>query len=75
MIVNPDKFQVIVVKKNDKMKDSYPLNINDLTINSKNRVRLFAIGIDNELSFEQHSSTLCNIAANQVNAIGRIQNT
>ena len=75
MIVNPDKFQVIVVKKNAKMKDSYPLNINDLTINSKNRVRLFAIGIDNELPFEQHISTLCNIAANQVNTIGRIQNT
>ena len=30
MIVNPEKFQTIVVKKNAKMKDSYPLNINDL---------------------------------------------
>ena len=27
MIVNPEKFQAIVVKKNAKMKDSYPLNI------------------------------------------------
>ena len=28
MIVNPDKFQAIVVKRNNKMKDSYSLNIN-----------------------------------------------
>ena len=34
MIVNPEKFQAIVVKINAKMKDSYPLNINGLTINS-----------------------------------------
>ena len=28
MIVNPDKFQAIIVKKNNAMKDSYLLNIN-----------------------------------------------
>ena len=39
MIVNPEKFQAIVVKKNAKMKDSYPLNINDQTINSENSVK------------------------------------
>ena len=33
MIVNPDKFQAIVVKKNCRMKDSYALNINNQTIN------------------------------------------
>ena len=31
------------------------------------------IEIDNKLSFEQHISTLCNKASNQLNAIGRIQ--
>ena len=39
MIVNPEKFPAIVVKKNAKMKDSYPLNINDQTINSENSVK------------------------------------
>ena len=34
------------------MKDSYPLNINDLTINSENSVKLLGIEIDNKLSFE-----------------------
>ena len=47
MIVNPEKFPAIVVKKNAKMKDSYPLNINDLTINSENSVKLLGIEIDN----------------------------
>ena len=70
MVVNPEKFQIIVVKK---MKDSYPLNINNLTINSKNSVKLLGIEIDNRLSFEKHISTLCNKASKQLNAIGRIQ--
>ena len=55
------------------MKDSYPLNVNDLTINSENSVKLLGIEIDNRLSFEKHISTLCNKASNQLNAIGRIQ--
>ena len=73
MIINPEKFQVIVVKKNAKMKYSYPFNINDLTINSKNNVKLFGIETDNKLSFEQHISTTCNKASNQLNIIGRIK--
>ena len=73
MTVNPENFQAIVVKKNANMKDSYPLNINDLTINSENSVKLLGIEIDDKLSFEQYISTLCNKASNQLNAIGRIQ--
>ena len=73
IIVSPEKFQATVVKKNPKMKDSYPLNINDLLINSENSVKLLGIEIDNKLSFEQHISTLCNKASNQLNAIGRTQ--
>ena len=73
MIVNPEKCQPIVVKKNAKMKDSYPLNINDQTIDSENSVKLLGIEIDNNLSFEQHISTLYNKLSNKLNAIGRIQ--
>ena len=69
MIVNPEKFEAIVVKKNSKMKDSYPLNINNLTINSENSVKLLGIEIDNRLSFEKHIPTLFNKASNQLNAI------
>ena len=55
------------------MKGSYPLNINDLTINSENSGKFLGLEIDNKLSIEQHISTLCNKARNQLNAIERIQ--
>ena len=71
MIVSPDKFQAIVVKRNNKMKDS--LNINEEVINSENCVKLFGVKVDNKLSFEKHISTLVKKASNQVNAISRIQ--
>ena len=35
MIINTEKIQATVVKKNVKIKDSYPMIINDLTINSE----------------------------------------
>ena len=57
MIVNPDKFQAIVVKRNNKMKDSYSLNINQEVINSENCVKLLGVEIDNKLSFEKHFCT------------------
>ena len=53
MIVNPDKFQAIVVKRNNKMKDSYPLNINQGVINPENCVKLLGVEIDNKLYFEK----------------------
>ena len=52
MIVNPDKFQAIVVKRNNKMKDFYSLHINQV-INSENSVKLLGVEIDNKLSFEK----------------------
>ena len=73
IIVNPDKFQVIVVTKNSRKKDSYALNINNQTINSGNSVKLLGIEIDNTRSFNKYISTLCKKASNQLNSIGRIQ--
>ena len=73
MIVNPDKFQAIVIKKNFRMKDSYALNINNQTINSENCVKLHGIETDNTLSFNKHISSLCKKASNQLNVIGRTQ--
>ena len=58
MIVNPDKFQAIVLKKNCRMKDSYALNINSKTINSENCVKLLEMEIDNTPSFNKHIYSL-----------------
>ena len=51
MILNPDKFQASVVKRNNKMKDSYPISINQDVINSENCVKLLGVEIDNKLFF------------------------
>ena len=59
MIVNPDKFEAIIAKKNAKIKDSYPLKINDQIINSENSVKPLGIEINNKLSFDKHISNLC----------------
>ena len=58
MIVDPDKFQAIIVKRNNKVEDSYPLNINQEVINSETCVKLLGVEIENKLSFEKHISAL-----------------
>ena len=73
MIVYPNKFQAIIIRKTCRMKDSYALNINKQTINSENCVKLLGIEIVNTLSFDKHISNLCKTASSQLNAIGRIQ--
>ena len=72
MIVNSDKFQAIVVKKNKKMKNSYSLNINQEVINIENCVKSLGVEIDNKLSFEKYISTLVKKASSQLNTISRI---
>ena len=72
MIVNPDKFRVIIVKRKNKMKDSYSLKINQEVINSENCAKLLGVETD-KLSFEKQISTLVEKASNQLNAISRIQ--
>ena len=70
MIVDPDKFQAIVVKRKNKMKDFYflTLNIKQEVINSENCAKLLGVEIDNKLSFELSIQTLitflsCGIVA------------
>ena len=72
MIVNSDKFQAIVVKKNNQMKNSYSLNINQEVINIENCVKSLGVEIDNKLSFEKYISTLVKKASSQLNTISRI---
>ena len=72
MIVNSDKFQAIVVKKNNQMKNSYSLNINQEVINIENCVKSLGVEIDKKLSFEKYISTLVKKASSQLNTISRI---
>ena len=73
MIVNPDKFQAMILRP-DKKENKFQLNINDSIISSEDSITLLGIEIDSKLNFKNHVSKICRKAGRQLNAISRIQN-
>ena len=63
MIVNPDKFQLILLQKSTKKVIQEKLQIRSNEFKSKNSVTLLGVTIDNRLSFDYHISKLCNKAS------------
>ena len=59
MIVNADKFQAIIVKRNQIMSTQYTLNIDDNQVTSEKCVKLLGININNKLSFAERVCSLC----------------
>ena len=59
MIVNPKKFQAIIINRQNKSKHNCCLTINNAEIKSNESVTLLGIKIDNKLNFEKHVSTVC----------------
>ena len=72
MIVNPKKFQAIIINRQNRSNRNCCLTINNAEIKSKELVTLLGIEIDNKLNFEKHVSTICKKANNLLNAISRI---
>ena len=73
MIVNPEKFQAMILQKNESNNKSYRLEVGDDKIEISNSVKLLGINIDNKLKFDDHISELCKKASMQLNAISRLQ--
>ena len=68
MIVNPDKFQVIIFHKQGKTnEDNYTLSLGQYQIPIKNSISLLGIEIDDKLSFKNHICSLIRKAAGQLN--------
>ena len=67
MIVNPDKFQVMLLEKRNENNQSC-LKINNQTIKTTNCVKLLGINIDSKLNFDSHISDLCKKASIELNA-------
>jgi hypothetical protein len=68
MIVNPDKFQAIIINKNGKLEqNNHILKFNEYEIASKSSVTLLGVEIDDNLSFRSHIHTLARNAAGQLN--------
>ena len=58
MIVNPDKFQSMIISSTEDLSKS---------------VKLLGIKIDNKLNSEKRISNICKKASNELNAIYRLQ--
>lgn len=69
MKVNPSKFQVICISRNNT---SLELEIGSDSIRSEKIVKLLGIHIDDKLDFNNHTSIVCKKAARQINALQRL---
>ena len=72
VIVNRDKIQAIIVKRNPKMNDQFTFDIDGTRITSDKTVKLFSIDIPHKLSFDKYVSSLGKKANNQLIAISRL---
>ena len=72
MIVNPGKFQAMIIKRFGKMENKHEMYIENKKITSEHSVRLLGIEIDNQLIFDNHAPTLCKKAGSQLNTICRL---
>ena len=74
MIVNPGKFQAIILdkKKNNHTQEIIKIGKNDVKV--KSSVKLLGVQIDSELNFNLHIANICRSAANQLNALIRLKN-
>ena len=71
MMVNSDKFQLMLLQKRTKKVIQEKLQIDNNEIESENLLTILGITIDNQLSFDNHISKLCNNASIQLNALFR----
>ena len=73
MIVNPDKFQVIIIDKKEGDHTNENVVIDNKQIKTVPSVELLGIQLDDKLSFSPHISNICKSAANELNALIRLQ--
>ena len=73
IIINPDKFQAIILDKKKSNLTNIPLSIDNQTIESVSSVELQGIHLDDKLNFNLNISNICRSPANQLNALIRLK--
>ena len=73
MFVNPDKFKALVIDKKTTNYTNKKIQISNEDIQIVPSVKLLGITIDNRLNFNEHVSSICKSAANQLNALVRLK--
>ena len=72
MIVNPDKFQAILLEKRESDHTNQRIVADNQNMKVVSFVELLGIQIDDELNFNLHISNICRSAANQLYVIMRL---
>ena len=73
MIVNPDKFQVILLDKCRSDDTNIEVEIGNKQIGSTSSVKLLGVHTDDKLNFNEHINEICKSAGNQLNALIRLK--
>ena len=73
MIVNPENVQVIMIDKKKGDQTNENVVIDNKQIKTAPSVELLGIQLDDKLKFSPHISNICKSAANQSNALIRLQ--
>ena len=73
MIVNPDKFQVILLDKHGSENTNMEVKIGNEIIKSTSSVKLLGVHIDDKLNLNNHIDKLCKSTGNKLNALTRLK--
>ena len=74
MIVNPEKFQAIILDKQKHDYSNETIKFDNKTVETVSSVRLLGIQLDDKLNFSLNVSNICKSAANQLSALIRLNN-
>ena len=72
MIANPDKFKAIILDKQNSDFSNTKISVNNENLEIVPSVKLLRIQIDSQLNFNMHINNICKSAANQLNALIRL---
>ena len=73
MVVNPDKFQAIILDKRKRDHTDEHITVDNQQIKVVSSVKLLGLQLDDKLNFNLHISNICKSAANQLNALIRLK--
>ena len=73
MIVNPSKFQAMIINRSKTSHALYNLNLSNQIIKSTVSVLLLGVKIDSKLYFDMHISKIYKKTRSKINPAGRIQ--
>ena len=71
MVLNPGKCHYLVLRNRS---NSDTINLNETKLASSSYKKLLGILIDNDLSFDKHTKSLCRKAGQKLNTLARISN-